>query len=219
MFETYLFDLDGTLTDSGRGIMNAVRYALDKMGEDIPAENELRKFVGPPLEESFGKIAGLSDDRIAEAVRLYREYYFDKGYLENDVYDGIKDMLDRLKAQGRQLAVATSKNEAVTLKVLEHFGLDEYFECVAGALLDGTRKNKDEVIACALERCGAKDRSKVIMVGDRMHDIEGARKLGIECIAVMFGYGSREEFEEHRAAFIADTPDDILKYDGEVRYA
>ena len=219
MIETYLFDLDGTLTDSGRGIMNAVKYALEKMNVDIPDESVLRKFVGPPLWESFERFIGLSKERADEAVRLYREYYSETGLLENDVYDGIPRVLEKLKAEGKQLAVATSKPEVFTERILAHFGLDKYFDSVTGSLLDGTRKNKDEVIACALERCGSPDVSKVIMVGDRMHDIDGAKKLGIGCIAVMFGYGSREEFESHGAAFIADTPDDILRYNGEKIYA
>ena len=219
MIETYLFDLDGTLTDSGKGIMNAAKYALEKMDVRIPSEDVLRKFIGPPLWESFEKFIGLSKEDADKAVKLYREYYSETCLFENDVYDGIPELLEKLKADGKQLAVATSKPEVFTERILAHFGLDKYFDSVTGSLLDGTRKNKDEVIACALQRCGSPDVSKVIMVGDRMHDIDGAKKLGIGCIAVMFGYGSREEFESHGAVFIADTPDDILKYDGERKYA
>lgn len=204
-YTTILFDLDGTLTDSAEGIINCVKYALEKMDRPIPPQSVLIKFVGPPLYESFERFCGMTAEDAKEAVRIYRVRYADIGLFENRVYDGVPEMLERLKAAGKTLAVATSKPEVFAERILEHFGLDGYFGFIGGASIGGTRNEKHEVILYTLENLGVTDRSSVLMVGDRMHDILGAHKTQLDCLAVLYGYGSREEFEEYGADYIAET--------------
>ncbi|MDD6142452.1 MAG: HAD family hydrolase [bacterium] len=207
-----LFDLDGTLTDPGLGITNSVMYALRKYGMEVPPRQELYSFIGPPLKQSFMRWCGFDEAEGEQAVKYYREYYRDKGLLENEVYDGIEDMLKALREKGKRLAVATSKPEEFARRILEHFGLAQYFEVIAGDTLDFKRNTKADVIASALERLGVTDRSGVIMVGDREHDVIGAKAQDLPCIGVLFGYGSQEELEAAGAKHIAQTPADVLKY-------
>lgn len=208
-YTTILFDLDGTLTDSAEGIINCVKYALDEMDRPIPTQSELIKFVGPPLYESFERFCGMEPEDVKEAVRLYRVRYADVGLFENSVYGGVPEMLERLKAAGKTLAVATSKPEVFAKRILEHFGLDGYFDFIGGASIGGTRNEKQEVILYTLENLGVIDRSSVLMVGDRLHDILGAHNTGLDCMAVIYGYGSREEFEEYGADYIAETAETV----------
>lgn len=201
-----LFDLDGTLTDSAEGILNCVKCALSQMGVEIPPQERLLKFVGPPLDWSFSNICGLDAEKTQQAVKLYRERYSTVGLFENSVYDGVPQMLARLKASGKRLAVCTSKPKAFAVRIIEKFGLAGFFEYVGGSGLDGSLNTKTEVIKHTLETIGVSDRDSVLMVGDRHHDIEGAAALGIKTLAVLYGYGSREEFERFGAAYIAKTP-------------
>ncbi len=211
-YGTILFDLDGTLTDPGIGITNSVMYALKKYGIEVADRSELYKFIGPPLAESFEKYYGFSTEESYKAVDCYREYYRDRGLYENLVYDGVEDMLKELKSKGKTLIVATSKPEIFAKEVLRHFGLDKYFDYIAGGNLDGTRTVKAEVIAYALESCGITDKGNSVMVGDRMHDIIGAKTVGIDSIGVLYGYGDREELESAEADYIAETVKDVLKF-------
>lgn len=208
-YSTYLFDLDGTLTDSGPGIINAVKYSLKKSGDEIPPQSVLLKFIGPPLWESFESLCGFSKEKAETAVKYYREYYRETGLFENTVYDGIPELLKRLKDSGKQLAVATSKPEPFSIRILEHFGLADYFDSITGSNLDGTRKEKSEVVACALERCGVTDKSSAVMIGDRKHDIIGAHSNGLDCIYVLYGYGNSDEAKEHNAKYIVNSPAEI----------
>lgn len=210
-YETVLFDLDGTLTESGEGIINSAVYALKKFGIE-PEMSQMGKFLGPPLKDSFRDFYGFSEEKCVEAVKYYREYYTTKGIFENKVYEGVEDCLKALKSAGLKLAVATSKPQVFAVKILEHFHLVEYFDFIGGAELDGTRSVKAEVITHTLKNCGADDRSNVIMVGDRKHDVLGAKALGMDCIGVLYGYGSREELERAGAVFIADTPMAVAEY-------
>ncbi|MDE7219317.1 MAG: HAD family hydrolase [Oscillospiraceae bacterium] len=202
MWRTVLFDLDGTLTDSAPGITNSVAHALAHFG--IHAEpKELIKFIGPPLNESLPEFYGFSPEQTAEAVTVFREYFMEKGWLENAPYPGIGALLSELKAAGLRLMVATSKPEVQAVRVLEHFELADHFERICGAPAgneDGARKSA--VIRTALRY--AEDLSNVVMVGDRRHDVEGAHEAGIPCIGVLYGYGGREELEQAGAAFIAE---------------
>lgn len=211
MYEVILFDLDGTLTDPGEGITNSVCYALKKFGIEAPDRRQLYRFIGPPLCESFEKYYGFSSGQAREAVAYYREYYAEKGIFENMVYDGIAQMLTELRNAKRRLALATSKPEAYAKQILSHYALDSYFEVTAGAKMDGTRTKKDEVILYALESLHVTDRSSVIMVGDREHDIWGAKKTGIDSLGVLFGYGSKEELKQAKADYIAKNVQDIAK--------
>ena len=202
MNKTILFDLDGTLTDSGEGIINCVIYALERFGLPIPPRDSLRYFVGPPLRDSFIK-QGVPADRAEEAVEVYRERYIPIGKFENTPYPGIRELLESLKAQNYTLYVATSKPEQMSIDILEHFDLAKYFDCICGATMDTSRSNKEAVIAYLIQRNGQTD--NMIMVGDTKFDVIGAKAHGIPCIGVTWGYGSVEEMQQAGAFAIAET--------------
>lgn len=211
-YHTYFFDLDGTITDSSAGITNSVMYALKKFGIEEGDRTKLYKFIGPPLIVSFRDYYGFSEEDVLRAIQYYREYYQDKGIFENRVYDGFEEMLKELKSAGKRLAVATSKPEPYARRIIEHFGLSPYFDYVAGMELDGGRGTKAEVIQYALKALGIEDKSGVLMVGDREHDVIGAKEAGIDCLGVLYGFGSREELERAGADYIAETVGEISEY-------
>ncbi len=211
MFNTVLFDLDGTLTDPGRGITNSVAHSLKKFGIEVEDKKELYKFIGPPLYDSFMKYYGFSKEKAETAVSYFREYFRDTGIFENEVYDGIPNLLEEIKNSGRKIILATSKPEEFAKRILSHFSLDKYFEFVAGATMDSSRVEKGDVIAYALKESGYSSENAV-MIGDKMHDILGAKENELASIGVLFGYGSRDELENAGADFIAETVDDIIKF-------
>ena len=212
-YQVVLFDLDGTVTDSGPGIMNSVQYALGRFGIENPDRAVLRRFVGPPLNDSFERFYGFSTEEAMKAVQYYREYYSAGGIFENTVYDGMEETLRRLKEAGCRIYLATSKPQVFSEQILDHFGLTPFFDGIVGSFLDGTRVNKAEVVEEALRQAGITDEnlSSAVMVGDREYDIIGAHKHGIAAIGVLFGYGSREELEKAGADGIAAAPEDILR--------
>lgn len=203
MYQYVLFDLDGTLTDPGLGITNSVMYALKKWGIKVKDRSELYPFIGPPLQESFETFYGFSKEKAVQSVEFYREYFREKGLFENKVYDGIEDLLKRLKDSGRTLILATSKPEEFAIRILEHFHLADYFTVLGGASMDGSRSQKADVISYALEKGKVKDLTKAVMVGDRKHDILGAKQMGMDSIGVLFGYGNQKELEDAGATYIA----------------
>lgn len=209
MTEYVFFDLDGTLTESTEGICNAARYALEKFGIIETDITRLERYIGPPLDASFAEY-GLDKEQVRQAIAYFREYYNRQGKYENRVYDGIPEVLSSLLKKGKKLVVATSKPEHFANQILEHFGILQYFSFVAGATVDEKRTHKDEVIAYALQKLGIKDRSSVLMVGDREYDVVGAKEKNIDCLGVLYGYGSREELERAGAVYIAETVEDIL---------
>jgi len=211
-YETVLFDLDGTITDPGEGITNSVEYSLNKYGITVADRSVLYKFIGPPLYDSYAKYYGFSAEESRKAVDVYREYYRDRGIYECKLYDGITELLAALKAAGKKLVVATSKPQPFAVKVLQHFDVLKYFDYVAGATMDGKIVEKSDVIAIALRGADVKDVNNVVMVGDREYDVKGAAEFGIKTVGVLFGYGSREEFESSGAAYIAETAADIAKF-------
>ena len=181
-----LFDLDGTLTDSGLGITKAVQYALGQMGYEVPPREALFSFIGPPLHKSFQKHYGMDEDTSREAVRQFRVYYNQMGgILENEVYDGVRELLRDLKAAGKRLMIATSKPEQMSVDILEHFGLAKYFDRICGATMDTSRSSKEDVIAYLLQQVDAKENA--IMVGDTVYDVTGAAHHGIPTIGVAWG--------------------------------
>lgn len=212
MYQNILFDLDGTLTDPGIGITNSAMYALEKWNIKVAERSELYKFIGPPLRDSFMNFYGFSEEQAKEAIVYYREYFKDKGIFENEVYPGIVELLQQLKASGKKIVLATSKPEEFAIRILKHFELFDYFDFVGGAYMDGIRNKKGEVIQYALESAGITDLSTTVMIGDREHDIIGAKENGLDSIGVLFGYGSREELTEAGATYIAETVGDILKF-------
>ncbi len=208
-FSTILFDLDGTLTDNGEGITNSVAYALKKFGITPPPREELNKFIGPPLRDCFVNWY-VSEEQGNQAVEYYREYYRPHGIFENVVYNGIPELLSALKDRGCTVAIATSKPEIFAEKIADHFDLSQYFTVIAGSNLEGTRIKKADVIRYCLHRLGDPDRNTVLMVGDREHDILGAKQVGLPAVGVTYGYGSHRELEAAAALAIIDTPLDLL---------
>ena len=197
MYKVILFDLDGTLTESGEGITKSVQYALERIGKPEPDLEKLKVFIGPPLMEMFMQYAQIDEATAKQAVEIYRERYSVTGIFENAVYPGIENMLAQLEKKGYILAVASSKPEVYVRQILDHFGLTRYFTEIGGSELNGRRTNKTEVIEDVLKRLNMdKHRDQVIMVGDKEHDVYGARKAGLECIAVSFGYGTEEELKQ-----------------------
>lgn len=203
--EYILFDLDGTITDPKVGITKSVEYALNKFNIEVDNLDDLCKFIGPPLTESFIKFYNFSEEDAKKGVEYYREYFKETGIFENYVYEGFEDLLIKLKDNNKNLIVATSKPQVFAVKILEHFGLKKYFDFIAGSNLDGTRVNKNEVIEYAIEECNIKDLSKAIMVGDREHDIIGANKVGIDSIGVLYGFGNHDEFNNNGATYIVEN--------------
>ena len=204
--KSILFDLDGTLTDSGEGIMKSAVYALSHYGIEAPSEAELRTFVGPPLTESFARF-GVPQDQLAQAVEIYRSRYIPIGRFENAPYPGIRELLEKLKADGHRLYVATSKPEWMSIKILEYFDLAKYFEMICGAATDFSRNSKEAVIAHLLKECGAQENP--IMVGDTAYDVIGAKAHGIPCVGVDWGYGLNEDMVEAGAIAIAYTAEQL----------
>lgn len=193
-YRSYLFDLDGTLTDPGLGIKNSIRYALDKFGLTTPEDSVLDNFIGPPLLDSFAKYCGASPEEAKTLLSLYREYFSVKGLFENEIYDGVLETLAALKKGGATLCLATSKPEPYAKKIVEHFGIAKYLDFVGGSTMDETRTKKDEVIAYVLESTGIRA-GEAVMVGDRKYDVEGGTACGLDTVGVTFGYGSREELD------------------------
>ena len=205
-----LMDMDGTICDSARGILNAFKYSLDCLGLEAPDPDTLRSFLGPPLRDSYSRYFNLSGERLELAVAKYRERYIPAGMLENDLYPGIAALIKDLKADGRKIMLATGKVQDQAETILKHFDLLEYFDFVAGCELDGRRSYKDEIIDYALDNIGASDKkADAVMVGDRYHDITGAAKAGVKSIGVLYGYGTRGELEEHGADYIAASVEEL----------
>ena len=211
-YEICLFDLDGTLTDPMPGITKSFRHALSAFGIHETLEN-LTRFIGPPLRETFGLHFGFSASDTEKAVAAYREYFADTGIYENTLYPEIPEILQILTDGGKKLAVATSKAAPYTVRILEYFDLIKYFGYVSGDEMDGsrTKDGKREIIRIALDNLDPGRKAAAVMIGDRMHDIIGAQKNGIESVGVLWGYGSRSELESEGATRIAGTPQDLLR--------
>lgn len=224
-----LFDLDGTITDSGPGIMKAAQIGLLRYNIEESDEQRLRLFVGPPLDQSFMERYGFSKEQAWEAIAAFREYYNEKGVFENSVYPGMEDLLEDLKDDGYIIAIASSKPQVLIHKVLGHFNLVSYFDVIVGCELDGTRSEKAEVIQEVLTQlsdiavkrariCADADdtdslieeiKSSCVMIGDRCYDVKGAHSFGLPCIGVLYGYGTEDEMKEAGADYIAPTVEDL----------
>lgn len=219
MYRYLIFDLDGTLTESGEGIMNSAEYAFKAMGRQVPDRTELRRFVGPPLKESFPRY-GMDEAETEEAIRQFRVYFADRGWLENKPYEGIIELCGQLKESGYKLIVATSKIEFQAVRIMDHFGLKPYFLDVIGSDDASGRFSKADVVRFALNKYGiAPDSGDAVMIGDRCYDVEGARECGLDTIGVSYGYGTRRELEDAGAKVVADSVEELGRYlqDGRVK--
>ena len=207
MNKNILFDLDGTLTDSGEGIMNCAEFALRHFGIPVPARDTMRVFVGPPLSDTFMRF-GVPESNVQEAIEVYRSRYIPVGKYENALYPGIYQVLEALHRDGFKLYVATSKPEAMSIEILEHFEIAKFFDRICGASLDSSRSTKDEVIAYLLEE--VRPDGNLIMVGDTKYDVLGAAVHKLPTIGVSWGYGTVEDLIEAGAVAIAHSPVELL---------
>lgn len=207
---TVFFDLDGTLTDPKEGITRSIQYALERLDAPVPETDALLWCIGPPLRASLAQLLGGDDDAAGEALALYRERFAETGLYENAVYAGIPDVLRELKDQGKRLFVATSKPHVYAERIVEHFGLDECFEIVFGSELDGTRAEKTDLLQYAVAQTGT-DPAEAVMIGDRKHDMLGARNNDLSCIGVLYGYGSEAELQAAGAQQLVSSPEELLQ--------
>lgn len=213
-YDLALIDLDGTVTDSAPGIISSIEHAYDTLGVPRPSDEELRRFVGPPIEENVLR-HGIPPERVAEFVAAYRSVYAVTGLFDNSVFAGMAQALADLRAAGVRCVLATSKPEVFARQILEHFGLDHHFEQICGATLDATRSTKADVVAYALDTvtgsgAGLPDLSRVVMVGDREHDVLGARAHGLGTIAVAWGYAAPGEMDVAAPLAVVTTPDELV---------
>ena len=218
MYKYLLFDLDGTITKSEEGIFNCIKYALDWAGIPYPEYSVFRSFIGPSLYDSFVREFGMDDARAKEMVAKYRERYNVEGLFEAEVYDGVADTLGALKDKGCILSVATSKPTEPTLRILEKFDVKKYFDVVVGSNPDGTGSDKKYIISQVIGELKKNhgltedmiESGQVVMIGDRRYDIEGGKSCGLQTVGVLYGYGSREEFEAAGADHIIENPQELL---------
>ena len=211
----YVFmDLDGTIIQSEFGIIRSARVALEKMGIDTQGETdeEMLKFIGPPLYNSFHDFYGMGEEDTLLAVKYYREYYEAGGLFDAPLYDGIREVIERLVSEGRKVFVVTSKPGVTAERIIEHFGLSESVTAVIGPDKSERSPKKKELIERAISENDIMDKASVVMIGDRKYDVEGAVEAGVDSIGVLYGYGSRDELEAAGATYIAETPEDILKF-------
>ena len=208
-YNVIAFDLDGTLTNPERGLLCAFVYCFKKLGVPYESKESLKRYIGPPLYDEWQKDFGWTFEEASNAVEVFREYYNIYGWWDNEVYDGIDELLTTLKSQGKRLVVATSKPEVTAKKVLRHFGLDKYFDYIEGASMNGSQDLKWQILDRALTAVGA-EKSEAILVGDRKYDAEGANICGIDSLGALWGHGSRDELEKAGFTYIASTPDAVV---------
>ena len=200
-YKYILFDLDGTLTDPKEGITKSFQYALRHFGIEEDLAN-LEKFIGPPLHDSFRDDYNFSEEEVEEAVTKFRKYFAQNGIFENKIFSGVKEVLEYLHSNNKRILLATSKPTIFAEKILKHFEIDKYFEYIGGSNLDGSRSEKNEVINHVLEVCKVSSMDDVIMIGDRKYDVIGAKKIGVDSIGVLYGYGDLEELQEVNPTYI-----------------
>lgn len=209
-FSFIIFDFDGTVADTRRGVFDSIIYALTSYGYEVPDESVLNSFLGPPLFESFQKTTGCSDETAQALTAKYRELYTDNAMYRLHLFDGVEEMLKKMKANGIKMAIASSKPEKFFSKLLKHLEITEYFDVVCGASLGDIHNTKQAIIARAMEKLSA-ERDKTLMVGDRVFDIDGAKQNGIKSAGVVFGFDYSEELRSAGADFIVNTTEKLLK--------
>lgn len=211
-YQTILFDLDGTLTDSYEGITKSVQYALRSLNMQAPELDKLGGFVGPSLREELTREFGLEGNLLEKAVVIYREYFNSKGIYENHVYNGVEELLKKLNTSGATLAVASTKPQVAVDAVLQNFHLTDYFSVVLGSLLDGSRTDKQELIDETLRQLEVKDKKSVLMVGDRKYDAAGAKAAQVDFCGVLYGYGGQKELAAYPYVYLAESVEDLEKF-------
>lgn len=213
-YDYVIFDFDGTVTDTGEGILKSLAYSFEQMGQPVPDLSELKKFIGPPIHYSYVTFYNVPEDEVAEYIRKYRERYRKIGIFECFVYDGMRQTLESLRSQGIKTGIASSKPIKLVYDVMEHLGLTGLFDAVVGTQFDdSSHAGKTDLVLECMQKLGAV-RERTLMVGDRYFDIDGAKGAGVDSVGVIYGYGSREEFEEHNATYIIKKPQELLEIVG-----
>ena len=212
MFRYVIFDFDGTVVDTGEGILKSLQYSFEQMGREVPDMSDLKRFIGPPIHYSFTHYYGVSEEEVGEYIKKYRERYTVKGIYECELYNGMISLIDSLKAEGVKVGIASSKPLRLIYNVADHLGITEKFDAVVGVRMDDSRHStKTGLILEAMELLGAEDKNEVLMVGDRLYDIEGAKGADVKSCGVLWGYGSEEEFREYEADFTVKEAKDVLE--------
>ncbi|MGN0448375.1 MAG: HAD hydrolase-like protein [Acutalibacteraceae bacterium] len=207
-----IFDFDGTVVDTGEGIIKSLQYSFEQMGHEVPDMSDLKKFIGPPIYYSYTHFYGVSEDEVEAYIKKYRERYTVKGIYECHVYDGMRELLTSLKVKGVKLGIASSKPERLIYDVANYLNLTDLFDAIVGVKIDDSNHStKTGLVLECMEKLGAADKSKVLMVGDRCFDIDGAAGAGVDSCGALWGYGSREEFMEHKATYIVQTAKEIIE--------
>lgn len=213
-YDYVIFDFDGTVTDTGEGILKSLAYSFEQMGQPVPDLSDLKKFIGPPIHYSYVTFYNVPEDEVAEYIRKYRERYRKIGIFECFVYDGMRQTLESLRSQGIKTGIASSKPIKLVYDVMEHLNLTGLFDAVVGTQFDdSSHAGKTDLVLESMQKLGAV-RERTLMVGDRYFDIDGAKGAGVDSVGVIYGYGSREEFEEHNATYIIEKPQELLEIVG-----
>lgn len=210
-YNAVIFDFDGTVADTGEGILKSLQYSFSAMGREVPDMSDLKRFIGPPVYYSYTHFYGVAENEVEEYIKKYRERYKEKGIYECSLYDGMKELILSLKSRGVKTGIASSKPEHLIYSVSDFLGVTDLFDAIAGVKSDNSRHStKKDIILEAMEKLGEADKEKVLMVGDRCFDIEGAAAAGVKSCGALWGYGNKEEFIEYKADFIAVKPLDVL---------
>lgn len=212
-YDYVIFDFDGTVVDTGEGIIKSLQYSFEQMGREIPDMDDLKKFIGPPIYYSYTHFYDVSEEEVGEYIKKYRERYKVKGIYECVLYDGMKELLSKLKHRGVKLGIASSKPEHLIYSVADYLGVTDLFDAIVGVKIDDSNhSSKTGLVLGAMDKLGATDKSKVLMVGDRCFDIDGAAGAGVDSCGALWGYGNKEEFIEHNATFIIENPSQVLEW-------
>lgn len=217
-YKYVLFDLDGTVSESATGIRKSLEYAITKLGSQLPNLDDYTLYIGPPLLDTFRNVCKFSDEQSREGVEIYRGYYDEHGKHENKLYDGIKEVLQTLREENVKIAVCSSKYEKFAEEIVNILGVSDCFDAVCGSTLDGSRKDKKDLIPYAVESLGGDfeaDKDKTLMIGDTWFDAKGARLCGVDFIGVLYGYGTYESMKDEKTEMFAKTPLEILSLIGE----
>lgn len=210
-YDYVLFDFDGTVTDTGEGILKSLQYSFSAMGHEVPDLSDLKKFIGPPIHYSYTTFYGISEEDVGDYIKKYRERYREKGIYECYVYEGMRETIETLRNKGVKIGIASSKPVSLIYDVMNHLGITELFDAVTGVTVDDSNHSgKTFLVLDCMEKLGAADKSRVLMVGDRKFDLDGASGAGVDSCGVLFGYGSKEEFLKHNATYIIEKAEDLL---------
>lgn len=206
-----IFDFDGTVVDTGEGILKSLQYSFEQMGHEVPSMEDLKRFIGPPVHYSYTHFYGIREDEVGSYIRKYRERYTEKGIYECHMYQGVSELIDALKEKGVKVGVASSKPLRLIYAVADHLNITDKFDAIVGVRVDDSNHStKTGLVLEAMEQLGAKEKEKVLMVGDRCFDIDGAKGAGVASCGVLWGYGSEDEFRKHEADYIVEKAEEIL---------